>query len=225
MDQLTLPFQTSFIAGRNIMESNCSGSHSLYEGRGRKAGGVAIQVDLEKAFDRLRWDFIHDTLVDIGLPSSLIHVIMHCITTPTMHVLWNGRPTDAFNPSRVVRQGDPISPYIFVLCMERISQTICKLVDEGHWHAIKMSRRGPSLSHLFFADDLILFGTTDMEQIQLIKETLEAFCLCSDQKISHSKSNIFFSHNVSSSEVLVISQFLGFPSTNKLGKSLRIPLT
>lgn len=75
-----------------------------------------------------------------------------------MQVLWNGECTYYFSPSRGVHQGDPISPYIFVLCIERLSQLIFILVDQKKWQPIRLNINGPHLSHLRFADDLILFG-------------------------------------------------------------------
>lgn len=157
MPQLILPYQSSFIAGRSITDNVIIAQEIIHSMRLKKGkrGWVAVKVDLEKAFDRLRWDFIEDTLNDAGLPSNLINVIMTCISTASMQILWNGSPTEEDRPSRGVRQGDPMSPYVFVLCMERLSQAINLHVNKGHWKAIKLGRSGPLLSHLFFADDLI----------------------------------------------------------------------
>ena len=78
--------------------------------RGKK-GGMAIKVDLEKAYDRLRWSFIHQTLRLVGFPVGLIELIMNCVQASAMQVLWNGEKTTPFKPTRGIRQGDPLSSY------------------------------------------------------------------------------------------------------------------
>lgn len=83
---------------------------------------------------------------------------MKCVMSPSFQVLWNGRCTEEFKPSRGVRQGDPISPYLFVLTMEKLGQAIRGTVANGVWRPIVLGRGCPALSHLFFADDLVLFG-------------------------------------------------------------------
>jgi hypothetical protein len=74
---------------------------------------MAIKVDLEKAYDRLRY-FIRDTLTLTGIPRSIVDLIMKCIETTSLSVLWNGSPFKKFLPTRGIRQGNPLSPYIFV---------------------------------------------------------------------------------------------------------------
>lgn len=92
---------------------------------------MAIKVDLEKAYDRVRWEFIHDSLIDAHLPQNLIDIIMRCTSSPHMQVLWNGSLTEEFVPSRGIRQGDPLSPYLFVLGMERLGHSILQAVVSG----------------------------------------------------------------------------------------------
>ena len=97
-------------------------------------GMMAVKIDLEKAYDRLSWEFIQDTLCDVGLNAAWVRNIMQCVTTPSMAVLWNGSKLDNFLLSRGIRHGDPISPYLFVFCVERLSHLImmhCKMVDES----------------------------------------------------------------------------------------------
>lgn len=83
-------------------------------------GWMAIKVDLEKAYDRLNRVFIRDTLLNIGLPKNFVSLIWACISSSRMRVLWNGEALEEFSPSRGIRQGDPISLYLFVLCIERL---------------------------------------------------------------------------------------------------------
>lgn len=96
-----------------------------------KRGFMAIKVDLEKAYDRMSWDFIEKTLSLAHFLTLMIRIIMRCITTPTYRVLWNGEPSKKISSSRGIRQGNPISPYNFVLCLERLSQEICRAIFMG----------------------------------------------------------------------------------------------
>lgn len=166
MQLLVQPQQVSFIKGRSITDNIIIAQEVIHSMRrkGGKTGWMATKIDLEKAFDRLSWDFIDDTLVDANIPERLRRLIMHCVTTSSMQVLWNGQPTSAFHPQRGIRQGDPLSPYIFVLCIERLSQAISQEVYHDSWKPIQLKRGGPLLSHLFFADDLILFNIADTHQ-------------------------------------------------------------
>lgn len=109
--------------------------------KGRK-GYMAIKIDLEKAYNRLRWDFIKETLVSYHFPPAMIQIIMKCITTPTMQVLWNGEASRTFFPTRGIRQGDPLSSYIFVLCLEHLSQMINRVVFMKERVPIIAGRRG-----------------------------------------------------------------------------------
>lgn len=97
---------------------------------------MAIKVDPEKAYDRLSWSFIHKTQVDTCVPSTLIRIIIECIASAKMNVLWNGEFTEDFKPSRGTRQGDSISPYIFALCFEGVSHGICSSMDNGEWKPV-----------------------------------------------------------------------------------------
>lgn len=153
------PTQSSFVPGMQIIDNVviCQEMvHSLWHKRGRK-GGMILKIDLDKAYDRLEWSFIQETLLDAGLPRQMVNVIMQCVTNASFRLLWNGELTDGITQSRGVRQGDPLSPYIFVLCLERLAHRIMKEVAAGAWKPLKASRHGPAVSYLFFADDLMLF--------------------------------------------------------------------
>ncbi|KAL4367435.1 hypothetical protein GQ457_05G028150 [Hibiscus cannabinus] len=137
----------------------------------RKKGAtkwMVIKVDLEKAYDRLEWNFIEDTLLDLGLPRVFVSWIMVCVRSVSMQVIWNGNVTDCFAPSHGIRQGGPLSPYLFVISMERLSHAINMRVDSSLWKGIQLSHSDPSLSHLFFADDLVLFAKASFSHLGVI---------------------------------------------------------
>ena len=159
----------------------------------------------------------------MDLPSDWVNNIMHCVETPRLSIVWNGKQLNWFKPSRAIRQGDSISPYIFVLCIERLGHVICSAVELGSWKPIKLSRNGPHLSHLFFVDDLILFAEALVDQIKVVMDCLDQFCEISGQKVSFQKSNICFSRAVDKNEVVRISRIAGIPPTNNLGRYLGTP--
>ncbi|KAL5735733.1 hypothetical protein ACOSP7_030185 [Xanthoceras sorbifolium] len=107
---------------------------------------------------------------------------MSCITSVEYKVIMNGEIINSFSPRCGIRQGDPISPYIFVLCMEKLSHIINSRVVDRSWKAIKVSRKGPDISHLFFTNDLILFGQATSDQASVMKDCIDVFCKCSGQQ-------------------------------------------
>lgn len=114
--------QSSLVPGRDIADNIIVVQevvHSLKGFRGTKTG-IVLKIDLEKAYDRISWDFLRDTLTTVGFPDQFVRVIMGCVTSTSFQVLWNEGMIEGFQTSRGVRQGDPLSPYLVVLCMERL---------------------------------------------------------------------------------------------------------
>jgi len=89
-----------------------------------KSRYMAIKIDLEKAYDGLKWSLIRGTLMKMQIPIPLIEIIMMCVTSSKMRELWNSQPTKEFVPSRLIREGCFLSPYLFVICMDRLNQII-----------------------------------------------------------------------------------------------------
>ena len=79
---------------------------------------MVIKVDLKKAYDKLEWSFIGEMLFRVNLPSNLIQLIMSCVTSVSTSILFHGGVLDSFHPSRGIKQGDPLSPYLFIMCMD-----------------------------------------------------------------------------------------------------------
>ncbi|CAN1163134.1 Putative ribonuclease H protein At1g65750 [Linum perenne] len=149
---------------------------------------------------------------------------MECISSPSFQVLWNGGCSETFNSERGLRQGCPLSPYIFTLCVERLSILIRDCVVDGSWKAVELAKGSTKLSHIFFADDLVLFGVATVAQATVIQKCLDDFGGASGQRVSKEKSRIYFSKNVSSNLQREISGILGMPTTTNLGRYLGVPI-
>ncbi|XP_074267339.1 uncharacterized protein LOC141590668 [Silene latifolia] len=225
-----LPFrisenQSGFVPGRQISDNIVvfqETIHTMKKKRGNK-GLMAIKIDLEKAYDRLKWDFIRDTLLDMHFPTLMVDTVMECVTSATMQILWNGEPSEKFKPTRGVRQGDPLSSYLFVMCLEKLQQAIDVEVRDKNWKPIPICKDGPLISNLFFADDMVLFAEANITQAQVIKEVLDHFCQASGEKVSTAKSKIFFSSNTTGNDQEDISSLLGFDITDDLVTYLGVP--
>lgn len=109
MSKLIGPCQSSFVPNRQSSD-NIIVVQEVFHSMRRKSrakGWMAIKIDLEKAYDRIKWHFVKDTLEDIGILEKLVTLIWHCISSSSMHMLWNGEVLDEFSPSRSgIRQGD-----------------------------------------------------------------------------------------------------------------------
>jgi ribonuclease HI len=227
LPSIVSPIQTAFVPGRQGMDNVVIVQeivHALSRRKGR-VGGMAIKIDLEKAYDRMEWSFIKVVLEHFKFPTSFVNLVMECISSSSVAILLNGAPLDPFFPSRGLKQGDPLSSYIFILCMEFLGFHIMESCAAGEWHPIKAGQSGPKFSHLFFADDLVLFSSATISCAHAIDEVLGKFCHSSGQKVSVSKSRVLFSANVNPSLRSNIEQILNLKETKDLGKYLGIPIS
>ncbi|CAL1356637.1 unnamed protein product [Linum trigynum] len=147
MPHLVKPNQSSFVPNRHITDNILilqETVHSMARKKGKK-GMMLLKLDLAKVYDRLDWDFFEEPITLAGLPQSIIRVIMKCVTTVEMQVLWEGGETQSFKPSRGLRQGCPLSPYLFTLCVERLGHCISEEVSLNRWNPVKLSAGGPPL--------------------------------------------------------------------------------
>lgn len=144
------PFQSSFLPGRGTTDNAIVLQEIVHAMRRskKKKGEVAYKIDLEKAYDHVDWDFLRQTLQDFGFPRITVNLIMSCVTTSSLSILWNGKRLPSFAPTRGLRQGDPLSPYLFVLCMEKLSLAIQSETSKRNWIPFKVPRNGPSVSPL-----------------------------------------------------------------------------
>uniref|UniRef100_A0A803PDG3 Reverse transcriptase domain-containing protein n=1 Tax=Cannabis sativa TaxID=3483 RepID=A0A803PDG3_CANSA len=156
LNPLIYPNQSAFLKGRLILMAQ-ELSHSI---KGRKIGKtnwMAVKLDMAKAFDRVEWPFLNKIMLKLGFPAKFTSLVMNCLTTVTFKFNINGQALDNVVPTWGIRQGDPMSPYFFLLCSEGLSMLLrqAELIENAV--GIKIARTAPRISYLLFADDSILF--------------------------------------------------------------------
>lgn len=141
-------------------------------------------------------------------------------------LIWNGQRLPSFASFRGLRQGDPLSPaYLFVICMEKLSLAISEAVQMSKWHPIyKVAKDGPYFSHLFFADDVLLFSKATCSQTRFIVDLFARFSVFSRLRINVAKSRSFFSKGVSCRKIEKIYSISSIRNITSLGKYLGFPL-
>lgn len=159
-----------------------------------------------------------------NFPLPLINLILFSLTSAFFSILWNDIIGEAFHPERGLRQGCPLSPYLFVLCLEHLTRMIERLVQDQKWKPITLSRCGIPISHLFFADDMHLFAETSIEKIETIMACLHIFCAKSGEVINVQKSQIYFSHNVHTDLRSQICNLSKIQETKEIGRYLGVQI-
>ena len=172
------PTQCNFVLGRQISDNIVIFQEVIHSMQNKRVGKgmTTVKIDLEKAYDRLSWNFIKETLCDVWLSAAWVRNIMECVSTPSMAVLWNGSKLDNFHPSRGMRHDDPISPYLFVLCIERLSHLINEAVLNGRWKPIGYLGEALTFRICVFAYDMMLFAKATKNQMQVMLDYLNHFC-------------------------------------------------
>jgi hypothetical protein len=184
--------QTAFVKGRVISE-NILLAQELVKGYHKNKGKArcAIKVDLKKAYDSVEWNFILMSLLAVGCPANFVNWIRECITTPRFSIALNGSLVGYFKGGKGLRQGDPLSPYLFVMAMEVFTKLLSARVRAYPQFQFHPHCKNQHITHLCFADDLMLFVAADIPSIKLIKVALEDFRLLSGLSVNQSKSEVF----------------------------------
>ena len=195
LDRIISPCQLAFIPGRWIGENQVITKELMHSFKTRKVKGgfVAMKVDLQKAYDRINWSFLKTVLSQLGFPHLFVEWIMQCVTTVSSSILVNGGKTEQFHPSRELRQGDPLSSYLFIICQEVLSRLIEKKLALGNISGVRMNVSGQIITHVMFADDLMLFAKANRREVEALNDCIETYCLWSGQKVNREKSGLIFS--------------------------------
>jgi hypothetical protein len=184
---------------------------------------LAAKLDMSKAYDRVEWNYLQAILLKLGFHRRWVDLIMTCVSTTSYAVMVNGAPYGYIKPSRGLRQGDPLSPHLFLLCAEGLSALIRKAEKEKAIRGIAICWGGPRLSHLFFADDSVIFCRASRHDVGALHAILTLYERASGQKINEAKTTFFFSKNTPTAIQSEILTMFGTSSTSKFEKYLGLP--
>nr|GEV02316.1 RNA-directed DNA polymerase, eukaryota [Tanacetum cinerariifolium] len=146
-------------------------------------------VDFEKAFDSVKWDYLDETLKAFGFGSKWRNWISSCLNNAMGSVLINDSPTLEFQFHKGLKQGDPISHFLFILIMETFHLTFRRVLNVGLYNGISLNDSF-TISHLFYADDIVFIGEWNNNNIQTLLSVLRCFYLASGFKINLHKSKL-----------------------------------
>jgi hypothetical protein len=182
--------QSAFLPGRLISDNaviafECF--HHIQSWNKVHDNFCAFKLDLTKAYDRVDWGYLKGFLLKVGFDKTWVNQIMACITSVRFTVRVNGDQTESFKPTRGLRQGDPLSPYLFLFLAEGLSKILQHVVYTMELRDLKCCRGAPGISHLLFADDSILFFKTTGQQAKVVKNALSSFEKGTGQLLSSSK--------------------------------------
>jgi hypothetical protein len=167
--------------------------------------------------------FVEGVLRKLGFANRWVDLLMSCIRSVTYSILINGQPQGLITPSRGIRQGDPLSPYLFILCAEALSSLLQSSAREGRILGVPLSRGGTRINHLLFADDSLLFCRANIREWSHIQALIGKYEEASGQLLNREKTGLFFSRNTKADIRSIISQSLGVSSTAHYEKYLGLP--
>ena len=152
------PEQGGFVPGREIMEGAIVVHEVLHSINSNHSSNFVIKLDMMKAYDRVCWKFLLQVLSKMGFSKNWCKWIKACISGAWFSVLLNGKPAGFFSSTQGIRQGDPLSPVLFIIMAEAFSRTISHQHKLSNWHGALISGTNIAITHSLFVDDTLLFG-------------------------------------------------------------------
>lgn len=183
--------QSTFVKDRQILDGVLV-ANELVDSRIRsKKPGILFKADFEKAYDHVNWRFVEWVMKEMGFDNKWVHWIQRCVTSVSFSILINGEIRGFFKGERGLRQGDPLSPFLFTLVMQVMSLMIDKAATHKAITGFQVKSQGIAVTHLQFADDSLFFLDANIAKIQMLQDLLITFEVCSGLHVNFSKSAVF----------------------------------
>ncbi|XP_058215475.1 uncharacterized protein LOC131326638 [Rhododendron vialii] len=223
LPSLISPVQSAFIKGRSIVD-NILLMQELVKDYHKDQGAprCALKLDLMKAYDSVAWDFLFEVMEVMAFPCQFISWVKQCVSTAMFSIVINRELVGYFPRKRGLRQGDPLSPYLFLLVMEGFSSMLQQRID-ARCFSFHPRCRELQLSHIIFADDLFILSGADSQSFQLVSDLLLDFYSVSGLKPNLQKSSVFLA-GVNDVTKQILSQILAVPEGVLPVRYLGVPL-
>jgi ribonuclease HI len=226
LDKLISPEQSAFVEGRSIIDNALVAIEIIHAMKRKTRGNnghLALKIDISKAYDRVDWGFLRGMLERMGFDEVWVRWMMMCVSTVNYSVLLNFEKLGPIVPGRGLRQGDPLSPYLFILVAEGLTALMKQAVGTGTIHGMRICRGAPVVSHLLFADDCFLFCRASVAEATQLLTILRTYADASGQQINLSKSEVFISRNLSVAAQEDLASVLGVTHVLGTGTYLGLP--
>ncbi|KAJ0578963.1 putative RNA-directed DNA polymerase [Helianthus annuus] len=215
--------QSAFLSGKFILDGPLIINEAISWLKKSKRKAFLFKLDFEKAYDNVNWGFLISIMTQMGFPWLWCDWVHGLLSAARAAVLVNGSPTFDFQCLKGMRQGDPLSPFLFLIVMEALSCCFNKAVDIGSFKGIRLPNNGPILSHLLFADDALIIGEWSVDSISNVIRILRGFHICSGLRINLHKSSIM-GVGVPDSELDSMASTVGCKAESLPVKYLGIPV-
>ncbi|GKB87231.1 RNA-directed DNA polymerase, eukaryota [Tanacetum coccineum] len=181
--------QSAFISERQILDGPFILNEVIQWCKSKKKQSLIFKVDFEKAYDSVRWDFLDDVLKKFSFGDKWCNWIQNCLRSSRGSIIINGSATEEFQFYKGLKQGDPLSPFLFILVMESLHLSFQRVVNAGMFKGIMLSS-SLNLSHMFYADDAVFVGQWCDGNVDTLVHVLECFFRASGLRINMCKSKI-----------------------------------
>eukprot|EP00253_Pinus_taeda_P008595 PITA_08595 len=216
------PEQSGYVEGRQITDGIILTHEIIHSLKHSKKPGMLLKIDLSKAFDSISWEYMEKILRVFGFANAWIRWIMSLVSSAFFSIFINGTPTSTFRPSRGLRQGDPLSPFLFIIMAKGLGRSLNATIQSHELKGLNL-HDAPTVSHQQFVDDNMIFGHSSVQEARSLNSLLINFSAASGACVNKVKSQIFF-FNTHLTTQRSIARILGFSIASLPSKYLGAPL-